>query len=251
MDARNDPVYLRLYQEYARAIQAFENATRDRRRVRDRLTVSHQPVLEILDDWMRRPVGAPLDARFSAREPETLSTPRPPPEPRRFYLGPILGWYKVNPTPTPDVDPVGSVAVDVEKLYDEMSLHVYWSEKARYEKSKRAFFDYVRRNNIETHMERATNQLKQGANLQLLGSDDDDEDFMNEARREVEALCRNAWAIYTRAGTEKTDEVKVLLLQSIAEATLVGLESRTMDAMQGELERLVDTGEVSAERKTP
>lgn len=245
MDARNDPEYLRLYHDYATAIRRFENATRDRRRVRDRLTVRHQPVLEILDDWMRRPIGAPLDARFSAREPDPPPAPRPPPEPQRFYLGPILGWAKVIPTTPPAVDPVGYVPLDVDKLYDETSLHLYWNEKARYEKCKRAFFDYVRRQNIEAHREHAIGEVKHGVNLQLLGMDDDAEPrFLQNARTEVEAVCRNALALYRRAGSERSDEVKVLMLESLAEASFVGLESRTVTAMQQELERLIETGEV-------
>jgi hypothetical protein len=245
MSARADPEYMRLYKEYAKAIQGFENAVHDRRRVRNRLAVDSQPVLQILQDWMRRPVGAPWEARISALDPEPAPTPPPPPKPRRFYMGPILGWAKIIPTWPPATVEEPNVGIDVDKLYDRMSLHAYWNAKRHYEKCKRAFFDYVRGQNIDAHRERAKAELTHGTNLQMLGLDDDDPDFMEDAQAEVEAGCRNAWALYRSAGAEKSDEVKAMLLEWIAEAAFVGLESKTVKAMLEEFNRLVEVGAIS------
>lgn len=243
MSARSDPQYMQLYNEYAKAIQAFENATLDRRRVRDRLAVERQPVLQILDDWMRRPVGAPWEARIAAREPEPPPEPRLPAKPRRFYMGPILGWAKIIPTSPPKAVEEPGVELDLDKLYDEASLRLYWNAKKHYEECRRAFFSYVRKQNISVRRERARGQIVHGSNLQLLGLDDDeDPEFMKEARREVEAMCRDAWSLYRSDGTEKSDEVKALLLESLAEASFVGLESSTVQAMLQELERLSESG---------
>jgi hypothetical protein len=111
--------------------------------------------------------------------------------------------------------------------------------------SLRPFLGHHPSQGVSISVERATDQLEHGANLQLLGIDGDgDSRFMKEARKEVEAACRDAWALYTRAGTEKNDPVKILLLESVADASFVGLESKTVEAMLEEVDRLIGTGEV-------
>lgn len=246
MDARNDPQFLQLYHDYARAIQAFENASRDRRRVRNLLAVKRSPVLQALQAWSRRPVGSPRDTHIP-RGPAAASPRRPaaPPRPRRIYLGSLLGWATVVPTSTvvPELD--RGASVDVDQLYDQTSLHLYWNAKAHYERCKRAFFDHVRRQNIDLHTQRVTDELGHGANMQLLGAETgDDPEFLEEARRELDAACRNAWALYQSSGAKKSTEMKVLLLESIADAQYVGLESPTVRSMTSEMDRLVSSGEI-------
>ncbi len=246
MDARDDPKYLQLYQDYAKAIQAFENATKDRRRVRNQLAVKRSPVIKALREWGRRPVGS----RPTTRIPR--GRPAPPRAPggsaariRQIYLGDILGWAKIVLTPTvvSKLDP--GDRVDVDKLYDQTSRRLYWNAKAHYEKCKRAFFDYVRHQNIDLHKERAKGALAHGANLQMLGVDESDEPgFMKKAREEVEAVCRNVWALYQSSGAKKSTEMKELLLESVADAQYVGLESPTVKMMTTEMTRLVNSGDI-------
>ena len=246
MDARDDPKYLELYREYARAIQAFENATKDRRRVRDQLAVRRSPVIKALQQVSRRPVGSPPGTRIPrGRMPPPRVQAAAAARTRQIYLGDILGWAKIVPTPgiDPKIDPAG---IDVDKLYDRISLQLYWNAKAHYRKCKRAFFDHVRRSNIDLHNERARSALGHGANLQWLGVEtSDDPEFLQEAQKEVDAACRNVWALYQSSGAAKSTEMKVLLLESIANAHFVDLDSSTVKLMTGEMDRLVDAGEVS------
>jgi hypothetical protein len=85
-----------------------------------------------------------------------------------------------------------------------------------------------------------------GAEAQLPGADDgDDRELMKEARKEVEAACRRAWALYQSGGAKKSTELKGLRLESIADARYVGLESTTVKAMTTEMDRLVGAGEIT------
>lgn len=95
------------------------------------------------------------------------------------------------------------------------------------------------------HRERAKNELSRGANPQLLGADEgDDPEFMTTGTKEVEAACRNAWALYQSSRAKKSSGMKVLLLESIADAQYVGLESATVSTMTTEMNRLVSSGEI-------
>lgn len=247
MDARDDPRYLRLYQDYSKAIRAFEIATQNRGRVRDQLAVDRSPVIQALRQRERRPVGSPPDTRIPAESP-TPPAPRPAPPPRRIYLGNVLGWAEIVYTSPQVPEPEPDGGIDVDKLYDQTSLHLYWNAKTHYLKSKRAFFDHVRRQNVDLHRERATDALSHGAHLQFLGLDEsDDPEFIREAKREVEAMCQNAWALYQSGDEKKSPEMKVLLLKSIADAQFVDLESATVQTMTNEMKRLFSNGEIWGE----
>lgn len=239
MSALDDPQYLQLYHDYARAIQAFENATNDRRRVRSRITAKRPPVV-------RRPVGSPPGTRIPNSPAPAFRSPSAAARPQRVYLGDILGWVTIKPSATvvPEASPVPDM--DVDRLYGQISLQLYWNAKIHYQKCKRAFFDYVRRQNVDLHKDRAKAELGHGANLQLLGADDsDDPEFWREAKKEIDAACRNAWALYQTAGAKKSTQAKKLLIQSIADAQYFGLESPTVKAMTSEMYRLISAGEVS------
>lgn len=240
MDARNDPNYLRLYREYAAAIRAFENASRDRRRVRNRLKARRSPDSQPT----RRPVGSPPGTRIP---PEPQRPPRGAeehPHVRHVYMGEILGWATLRPAESVEAQPDAVPELDADELYDRLSLKLYWNAKSHYLDRKRAFFDYVRRQNLDTHRAQARDALDHGARLQLLGVDDESLDFLAEARREVDAACENAWKLYQSSPTPKSFEAKVLLVESIADAQYVDLESPTVRAMQAELQHLVSSGAV-------
>lgn len=247
MDARDDPEYLRLYQDYAWAIQALENAIKDHRRVRDQIAVARAPVIKALEQWGRRPVGSPPGTRIPSGRPDPAGGTAQAPRPHRIYMGAILGWATVVPTATVMPRQPADVSEDID-LDGSMRIRL-WSAKTHYEECKRAFFAHVRRRNIDLHRQRARGSLEYGGNLQLLGADDfadDDDDprFMKDARREVEAVCRNVWALYQSSGAKESSEMKVLLVESIADAQLVGLESPILGAMTSELYRLVESGDI-------
>jgi len=155
-------------------------------------------------------------------------------------MGEILGWATLAPSATlePERDP--ATDFDLEKLYDKTSLTLYWNTKIHYEKAKRAFFDYVRKQNHQLHREQAISALSHAANLQLLGVEGPDETKIEEAKREIELACKNAWRIYQTSPTPKSHEMKILLLESLAEAQFVGLdESPTVKEMQAECVRII------------
>jgi hypothetical protein len=240
-----DPKYLRLYQEYSSAIRAFENATKDRSRVRSQLkrqrTASPKP---------RRPVGSPRDFRIpeNVRPATRQATPAPA---KKIYLGKILGWAKIIYTTAPSVassDPTR--LIDPNKTHEAISLQMYWNAKNRYESSRQAFFDYVRRRNIEVHRGRAKQALSHAANLQILGAEGADEAAWEEAKLEVEKACQNAWAIYQGSPSPKTDEMKILLLESCADAQAIGLDgSHILQTMEVEMLRAFNAGELTMVEK--
>ena len=85
-------------------------------------------------------------------------------------MGPILGWAKftgISPEYPGANEP--EPAFNAGPAYDAMSLKFYWDAKIHYEKCKRAFFDYVRRQNVEVHRQQARAELDHSANLQMLG----------------------------------------------------------------------------------
>jgi hypothetical protein len=154
-------------------------------------------------------------------------------------MGEILGWVTLAPAAA--IEPIVDTTADfdVDKLYDKTSLSIYWNAKTHYEKSKRAFFDYVHKQNLQLHREQAKSALSHAANLQLLGVDGPDERSLEEAKSEIERACQNAWRIYQTSGTPKSHDMKVLLLESLAEAQFVGLdESPTVKAMHAEAIRI-------------
>lgn len=234
---QSDPEYLRLYKEYAHAIRAYENAVRDRRSKRARFKAKNK------ESTVRRPVGSPSDFKIPPEDKKS-SQPTQKPIPHRIYLGPILGWAKIIYTESipPATDP--SSDIKVEKFYDQISLELYWSKKNHYDKCKRAFFDYVRRRNIDLHREHAREELRYEAMGQMLGFEDQ-EDGLKEAQAEIEAACQAAWKIYQSNPEPRSTEVIKLLLQSLSDGQLVGLESQTVRQMEAEVTNLLNSGKIS------
>lgn len=248
MSALSDPTYLRLYREYAEAIRSFEIERERRRKVRDRVAVMNSPVLRVLREASRRPVGTPFQLHSAAPEGRPLARPPAPGKratSRGIYLGPILGWARIIYT-----DPVASSAEhdfeeELGRVHDSISFETYWNAKSRYLACRQAFFAHVRRGNIDLHRVNAIEALGEGVNLQLLGlAEEDEPEFMKRAKREVEAACRNAWAIYMSGPTPPTPENKLLLLSWTAEAQMVGLQSDVTTKMEEEVHHLADNGEL-------
>jgi hypothetical protein len=230
-----DPQYLRLYQEYSKAIKAYDNALKDRQKVRKQLSakrgVPAQP---------RHPVGA-VPGRRPVVPVRRVAPARP--SHRGIYLGPILGWAKVIYTRPPEPLPDPTANADWDKLYDRISQQLYWNAKSHYEKCKRAFFDYVRQQNIDVHRERAQNEAEHLANQQLLGIDDEDTG-MEPLRQEIEKVCQNALGLYRTAPTPKSQKVIETLLESLADAQFVGLESPTVTSMEDAMQSLFQSGAI-------
>jgi hypothetical protein len=240
-----DPKYLQLYREYSSTIRAFENATKDRRRVRAQFEARKKAPPN-----PRRPVGSPRDFRIPRRKNPAASQ-IPLTRERKVYLGTILGWAKIIYTSPPSTDsPDATMAIDANKIYDDMSLKLYWNAKNRYDNAKRAYFDYVRGQNIERHHANARRALSHAANLQLLGAESADGAALEEARAEVEKAAKNAWAIYQTSPSPKSDEVKVLLLESCEDVQLIGLDDSTVaKSIEGEIVRLFNAGALGMVKK--
>jgi hypothetical protein len=76
--------------------------------------------------------------------------------------------------------------------------------------------------------------------LQLLGINGPDEKYFEEAKKEIGQACQNAWKIYQTSATPKSQEMKILLLESLAEAQFVGIdESPVAKEMQAEVLRII------------
>jgi hypothetical protein len=233
-----DVKYQQLYREYANAIRRYDNAIKDRRRVRARVEAKRRAA-----PLPRRPVGSPRGFRIPQAPPRPAQRP-PKQRERRIYLGKILGWAKIVHTAPPVSDsPDPDALFDSDRLYDSTSLKLYQNAKLHYESCKKAFFDYVRRQNIDVHHQRAEAAVGHAANAQLLGDDSAAEKAIEEAQGEVEQACRNAWAVYQRSPSPKSDSVKVLLLEHLGEAQLMGLDDRDIcKSMQMEAQRLLKAG---------
>jgi hypothetical protein len=95
--------------------------------------------------------------------------------------------------------------------------------------------------------ERAADAATHKANLQILGMDADG-GSLDELRTEVEAACRNALELYRNAPQPKSDDIKVVLIENLADAQLTGLESPTVASMETELGTLVKSGAVKLGR---
>jgi len=134
-------------------------------------------------------------------------------------------------------------------MYDEISLQLYWNVKMEYEEAKRAFFDYVRRKNffddvrqknIEHSKEKARAALDRAANLQLFGLDHDADDEIEAAREEVQVAYENAWKLYQTSSSKDSIGMKLLLLNTLADAQFVGLESTTTQNITGALSDVIE-----------
>jgi len=238
VDASADPRYRKLVEEYRAAFRQFKIAAENRKRVRDLLAVRRSPVLRALAQHQRRPVGSPADFRIPRQAPPA---PRPinrRPD-RRIYLGPILGFATIIYTPsvTPSAEP--DPWPEIEQVYGEMSRQLYWNAKAHLEKCEQALLDY-------THRTETRADLRDAAAKQMLGIDDTDE-TMEALQRDVEVGCQKVWALYER-DTEKGEATMHLLLETLADAQFVGLESPTAKRMQGAVNDLASRGVV---RRSP
>jgi hypothetical protein len=240
-----DVRFLELYREYAKAIRAFENATKDRRRVRAQIAARRKA-----PPAPRRPVGSPPGYRIPAAPQRPAARPAPKKE-RRIYLGKILGWAKIVYTSPPlNEAPDASAFFDSDALYDETSLRLYWNAKKHYLECKKAFFDYarqttndVRRERIREHLEQAKAEADHLANLQYLGAEDTDETGLEAIQAEVEAACKEAWAIYQRTPDPKSDAVKLELVDVQVDAQLTGADETPIgQTIQNELNRLANSG---------
>ncbi len=162
-------------------------------------------------------------------------------------MGPVLGWAKLvgaSPRVPGGADP--DAEFDANAGYDAMSLGLYRNAKNHYEKCRRAFFDYVRAKNIDLHKQRAMAAISHAANLQLLGVTEDDP--LEEARREIDASCRNAWSLYQSSRDPRPRAVILLLLETFADAQLVGLESPITHQMDQAVSNLIRTGVLAREK---
>ena len=64
----------------------------------------------------------------------------------------------------------------------------------------------------------------------------------------MEGACRNAWGLYQSSPAPKSQAIKVLLCENLADAQFVGLESPTTHSMHQEIMRLVNSGEAEQEK---
>jgi hypothetical protein len=237
-----DDKYLRLYHEYAEAIQAYENAissrTRTRQILRQKAYENSQPrkateFAAQIKTPLASPTGAP--SRAGAKPPTV-------------YLGKILGWVTFREW-SPEISNYTESDVDALQMFDNISLNLYWNAKQHYEKCKRAFFDYVRNQNIQIHRQRMVDAMNYAATLQLLGVSGADEHGLDAVYQEVEALCRNVWALYQSAPEPKSGEMVLLLIHSYAESQIVGAEqSSIIELMTLEINRLLAEGTLSLGR---
>jgi hypothetical protein len=130
-------------------------------------------------------------------------------------------------------------------------LDIYWNARRHYEECRRAFFHYVRRQNIDLHRSRVADSLRVGAREQLLGLDDfrdDNPPWYREARDELESATREAWLDYDSSPEPRTAAAKLLMLKALAEAQLLGLEGDAVNKMEEELSALVAESELRLEK---
>ena len=241
-----DPEYLRLYHEYAAAIQMFEIARQKRQRDREQLTARRNSPPPV-----RRPVGSPTNFWISQDAPTVSAATTKPPE-RKIYMGEILGWATIVPASASYPAGGGGEQIDLSKFYDDLSRQLYWNAQKHYQDCKRAFFDYVRRQNISEHREKARDEAMHVANLQMLGVETQGNQFTG-LKQEIEAACRNALALYRSAPNPKSDAMKIILLENLADAMLVGLDdgsSSTVSAMVDEMNTLINLNLLKVHNKT-
>jgi hypothetical protein len=159
MDARDDPEYLRRYREYSHAMRDLTVAVDAMIQVWNEVEVIRRSTPP---DGVRRPVGAgPNWRRPAAPKPK----PRKPYRPKPIYLGRILGY--ITPKAAPGIDE--PLPIDYNRIRVEAAEKRCWNAVDRYEEAKRAFFDYVRRQQVDYHERMAKDDLTHGADLQLLG----------------------------------------------------------------------------------
>jgi hypothetical protein len=160
----------------------------------------------------------------------------------KIYLGGILGEVTLVPSDLPS--PSSESVSEFEKMIEWLSDRRCKNAKENYERRKRAFFEYVRKNNIDVHNQRARGAVGRAVTEQLWGRDGDAEDFMKQARKEFDLACRNAWILYQNSQPEQKEEMKILLVQSVGMAQFVDLDNDLTRKMIAEINRLSMANEI-------
>jgi len=242
MQFETDPEFQRLSRAFERAAQEYRVAIEQRKRAR----AQWENARALRRTTVRRPVGAP--ASVALPPPASAPAPARPSEgkPARIYMGPILGWVVLRAsTPVREADP--EPLPDVDAMFDQISMELYWRVKNRYEECKKALDDYVNRRKLQEHRDRARGALGQAANLQMLGLESEADRFIEDAVREVEDASENAWQLYQNSPSPKSRAAVVLLLGALADAQLVGAEGPASQRLEEEANRLLGAGELRQE----
>jgi hypothetical protein len=239
MDSRDDLTYHRLFENFTGAMQGYKNAITDRKRIRNLLAVKRSPVLQAFQQHQRRPVGSPQDFRIPKPAQHRSVINIQGNKERRIYLGHILGFAKIIYTQSITPEPEPDMSIEFDKLYDQTSLRLYWNVKKNFDKSKKDFLDFSHRN-------RTREALNSVVNRQYLGVEDDD--TLSEGRREVEAGCVKNWNFYKSSPTPKSMAAISILLESLADANFVDLDSPTVKSISQEVSKLIMSGTVKKER---
>jgi hypothetical protein len=237
----NDPEFRKLKADFERAKNAYEIAIQHRLRLRamfDKKQAEKQSA--------RRPIGTPADYVFPPAGNFTNPTGGQKPKPYRAYLGEILGWVKYAPAEIAMPQNDQSVDYDAEKIFDQISLSLYWNAKVHYLRCKEALEKYVPkeryvREEIKSFNDHAIVALNKEATRQLWGLETAEAN-METAQRQVDEACKVALAYYQSSPSPKSRKVIIILLENLADSQFVGLESETINKMMTELEILQNEG---------
>lgn len=224
----NDPVYKKLKADYLKAISNYVNAICHRERRKN-----------MTERYEMRPVGSPVNFKIS-EEPVKTDKKTDKPLVFKVYMGEILKWQKLNPAPG---IPEGSQyeGFDVEKVYDEITEKFIWDCKIRYRNCKSELLKYIYHATARSVDETVRSSLNHAALLQLLGYDKEENSFEN-IKVEIEKKCKDALAYYKSVPEPKSREAIIVLMKGLADAQLVGLESKTTSDMEAEFQILSNAG---------
>ncbi len=248
MDRSNiDPEYLRLYREYASALSTYEVAKREWQEFKER-----EGEMRRGHAGPRTPYG-PAPAKAATAPSDIGSEASPDRAPMRVYLGKELGWITLQPSSFAGLDlPNAEETFDWLSHYFRMRRRIFWNTEDHYERCKKAFFEYARSGapnsagrrparDFRGNLDRARQQIREGALLQWHGDDRAAEESLRVARLEIETACYKTWENYRDAPAPKSMEATVGLLVALADAQFVGLdESPIVKVLQGELARLME-----------
>lgn len=242
----NDPEFRKLKDDFQKAKKAYEIAAQHRMMVREMHNRKRQEKPPI-----RRPVGSA--ANYVIPQEQNIMKPKSDQKAKeyRIYMGEILGWAKLDPSnfPMPQNDTTSDF--DVNNTFDQISLKLYWNTKVNYLRCKEALEKYVPkekfvRQEIDILRNKAKASLKDEANLQLLGLDNDKSNMV-DARIKVEEACKVALAFYQSSPDPKSKGAIVVLLENLSDSQFVGLESETTDKMIKEFDSLQIDGRLTKE----
>jgi hypothetical protein len=223
----HDQTYKKLKADFDKAVSRYVTAIFHSQRVREIVKTE------------RRPVGSAGDYKISEntihKEKKTQK-----PEEFRVYMGDILGWQKLNPSPSVP-ESVSNEKFDTQKVFDEISLKFFWDARENYRRCKEALLKYVYYSTADTYDRKVRETLSFEATKQLLGIGSG-EKALEAAKSEIEKKCKAALAYYRSSPEPKSREVIIVLLKSLTDANLVGLESKTTEDMHTELGVLSGAG---------